>query len=257
MSLLWTAELRVGLAPEGAVLARTPRGFGKAPVFSSFSGANLETVLSAQPKVRTDLHVVLSNHYLRYAVLPWSAALKNDAEWQAFATHAFETTHGRAARDWTITCAPAERGAPRLACAVDTTRISEIRAACERLPHIRLVSIKPYLAAAFERMRSAIDEAPTWLAVIEEGRAVLALVAKGRWIAVRARGGKGDAGERLGRAIAMETSLLAPAERAARVLVVGGTPDALDLARVGLPVVDRTLPTGAALSQRSYSLAMA
>lgn len=257
MSRLWTAELRVGLSPEGAVLARTPRGFAKRPAYERLPGADLAAVLAAQPKVRADLHVVLSNHHVRFAVLPWSAALKNDAEWTAFATHAFEATHGRAARDWSIACSSAERGAPRLACAVDRTRIAAIREACERTPHVRLRSIRPYLAVAFERMRAAIDDAPAWLAVVEEGRIVLALVAKGHWIAVRARGGRGDAAGRLARAIAMESSLLEPAARGTRLVVVDGATDALDLARIGLPVVDRTLPAGAAPAHRPYSLALA
>lgn len=257
MSRLWSAELRVGLAPQGAVLARTPRGLGKAATYAEAPGASLEEILAAQSKARVDVHVVLSNHFVRYAVLPWSEALKTDDEWLAFAQHAFETTHGRVARDWTVACAPAERGAARLASAVDTARLVGIREAVGRHAHLQLCSVRPYLAVAFERMRAIVDDAPTWLAVLEEGRTVLALVAKGRWIAVRSRGGAGDSAEALRRAISLEAALQDVARGAERVVVVGGSAQDIDLAAMGLRVVDRTLPVGAPLGQRAFSLAIA
>lgn len=257
MSRLWNAELRLGLAPDAVVTARTPRGFGKTAAYTRVPGAGLEETLAAQPKTRADVHVVLSNHFIRYALLPWSAALKSDNEWLAFAQHSFQSTHGRVTREWTIACAPAERGAARLASAVDTARLAGIREAIRLHAHLQLRSVRPYLAVAFERMRAVIDDAPTWLAVREEGRTVLALVTKGRWIAVRARGGTGDTTEALKRAISLEATLQDVASRAERVVVVGGASETIDLASIGLRVVDRTLTAGAPLSHRAYSLAIA
>jgi hypothetical protein len=49
---------------------------------------------------RARVTVVLSNHFVRYALVPWSAALATPAEEQAYLRHHFAKIPGAASRAW-------------------------------------------------------------------------------------------------------------------------------------------------------------
>jgi hypothetical protein len=215
----------------------------------------LGAALALQAIERTDLHVVLSNHFVRYALLPGSEALDSDAEWSAYAAHVFEATHGRAARSWTVSVAPAGRGHARIASAIDTVLLESIRTQAARFPHVRLQSVRPYLAGAFDRVRASLENSPTWIAVVEEGRAVIALVVNGRWLTIRARQIGGAWAEDLRTAIEREEAMLNAPSGAERLIVVSDTENPHTAPSLGrLRVSDVTLGTGMALDLRRCAL---
>ena len=137
------------------------------------------------------LEVVLSNHLLRYAVLPWSAALASEDEWMAYARHVFAATYGAEAAGWRIRICDGGRGKSRVACAADAALLDAI-AAVERV-----VSIEPHLVAAFNARRDEFGNEPGWFVLHEPGRLTLALLAEGEWKLLRNRQAPADWRDRL------------------------------------------------------------
>ena len=123
MSLLWRDQTRISLAPHRVALARISGGprhgiadrkilatdtvaeGGQAKV--NWTGA-VETLREAltHPNVmgresaRADATVVLSNHFVRYLIIPWSAQLVKPAEELKYAQMRFGEIFGDAANDW-------------------------------------------------------------------------------------------------------------------------------------------------------------
>jgi hypothetical protein len=157
---------------------------------------------------RCRLTVVLSNHFVRYALVPWSNALASEAEEEAYVRHHFARIHGQRARGWAVRAAEAPAGAPRLASAVDKALIDALRAVFPPKRKARLASVQPELMEVFNRARGAIPRGGAWLALAEPERACVALHMGRRWHAVQSAKG----------------AWLALLERA-RLAVAGETPD--------------------------------
>jgi hypothetical protein len=161
-------ELRVGLCRDRLVLARSivPRG-GIDELKKIADGSRVS--------------VILSNHFVRYAVLPWTATLTSDEEWLAFAQDSFTSTYGSIAAGWKIRlCATGFRQA-KVASAVD----AEVLESLQGLPNV--ASIQPYLMAAFNSRRRALRGKTAWFVLQETGRLTLSLFGKGAWKLVRTR----------------------------------------------------------------------
>jgi hypothetical protein len=132
--------------------------------------------------------VILSNHFVRYALVPWSEALAGEAEEAAYVRHHFVRIHGERAKSWTFRATPAPSGAPRLCSAIDTNLLEELKS-CFSKSKAKLVSVQPGLMAVFNRWRGSIPAAGAWLALVEPERACVGLHAKGHWQSVQnARG---------------------------------------------------------------------
>ncbi len=129
--------------------------------------------------------VVLADRFVRYALLPWSDTLKTHEQWLGLARHRFTAVHGPVAAEWEIKFAETAPAGPRLACAVDRGLIDELGA--RSVAHqVQLVSVMPFLVAAFNRVRD-MTGGSCWLVVEEPGRLTLALFLKGVWVAIRSR----------------------------------------------------------------------
>jgi hypothetical protein len=156
------AELRAGLAPGRLVLR--------------------DEIVAAEPVAELKrraagrrVSVVLSNHFVRYAVLRPSKALRSRADWSAYARHAFEAVYGAPARGWEI------RIHGLVAAAADRALLDELRT----IPG--LDSVQPYLMAAFNARRRHLKEKSAWFVVQEPGRIAIGLFADGGWKLMRTR----------------------------------------------------------------------
>ena len=129
--------------------------------------------------------VVLSNHLVRYAVIPWSDGLSGPAEEEAYLRHHFGKIHGERAKAWTLRASEAPSGAARLASAIDTALLAELNAAFPKGGRAKLVSVQPELMEAANRWRDAIPAAGAWLVLAEPERACLALHGDTGWRSVQ------------------------------------------------------------------------
>ncbi len=167
-------------------------------------------------------HIVLADQFVRYALLPWSDTLKTHAQWMALARHRFCAIHGPVANDWEIKFAETAPSGPRLACAVDAELVNEIALRFSG-SGAQLVSVVPFLIAAFNRVRSRTGGS-CWLVIEEPGRLTLALFLRGVWAAIRSR--RCDSGwrEALPELLSREAALLGLDEPCTRVVVCAQGP---------------------------------
>lgn len=267
MSLLRRDRLRIGLAPDRLVLAGYRRALrtrlvreevvpvpaGEPPHWQAALDA-LPAALGRPGPGRPEVTVILSNHFVRYALLPWNASLKTDAEWAALARHRLEAVHGPAAGSWALRiCETAPRGA-RIASTADTALLDALEA---RLAECRadLVSVQPYLMAVFNRVRAEIGNESCWLVIAESGRLTLALIERGSWRALRSRriGDGWQAG--LPDLLERESAVLA-LERPCLQAVVH-TPEAFDAGlHEAREVRDVTLAASSASGDRHLAMAL-
>ncbi len=267
MSLLSRDRLRIGLAPDRLVLVGYRRGLRLRIVRREIipvpphDPPHWQAAVEALPAARAhagrgkpEATVILSNHFVRYALLPWNAALKTDAEWIALARHRLEAAHGPAVGSWALQiCETASRGA-RVASATDgalldalATRLAEGGA--------RLVSVQPYLMSVFNRIRAKIGNESCWLVIAEPGRMILALIEDGAWRALRSRR-VGDSWQAaLPDLLERESAVLALERPCLRAVV--HTPEAFNANLYdALQARDLTLAAGAALSDRRLAMVL-
>lgn len=202
MSLLLREELRVALFPQQLLLLRiahelTRRGLssrvlekkivpcteaGDAP----WSGAvrALEAELSGPAPRTTVASVILSNHFMRYALIPWSGALRDEKEETAYVRHFFRQSYGAVAESWELRLNPGRPGLAQLASAVDGKLTDAVRTSFAGAG-IRLRSIQPSLMVAYNNCRSRLQKSNAWFVLFESGSLCIALLQQGSWGSVR------------------------------------------------------------------------
>jgi hypothetical protein len=134
---------------------------------------------------RASATLVLSNHYVRYVLVPWSATLVTEQEQLAFARARFVKMYGEAARDWVVRLSGASAGSDRVAAGVERALVDSVTTLLRNSPLV-LKSIQPQLMAWFNAARKMIGP-DAWLAIAEPGRVLLGLVRGGQWISLRSR----------------------------------------------------------------------
>jgi hypothetical protein len=141
--------------------------------------------LSALELGRARVAIELSNHFVRYALVPWTDALSSSAEEEAYVRHHFAKIHGaERAKGWSVRASEAAPGEPRLASAVDAALIAALKKTFET-KKARLVSIQPALMARFNEARGVLPKDGAWLVIAEHERACIALHGGREWRTVQ------------------------------------------------------------------------
>jgi hypothetical protein len=146
----------------------------------------LAQLLAAPDVVRGRLTLLLSNHYVRYLILPWNDAISGRTELGAMASHAFAAHFGAPAAGWAIQTSPESAGRPRLAAAADIELLSALQAAVAS-SRLHLASIVPYLVTAFNRLAPSLRRRDFLFLLAEPGRACLLAAAGGQLRAAQSR----------------------------------------------------------------------
>jgi hypothetical protein len=146
--------------------------------------AALRTEAAQWSRDNAIVRVVLSNHFVRYALAPWRADIHGSGEELALARHHFARVHGEACRQWDIRLSPAPGGGARIASAVDTALIEALRAIFPRGQRARLASVQPLLMSAVNSGGARLTREGAWLIVAEARRTCLALISSNTWHAV-------------------------------------------------------------------------
>jgi hypothetical protein len=133
---------------------------------------------------RARVTVELSNHFVRYALVPWNDALATPAEEELYVRHHFSRIHGERAKAWAFRASEAPPGQPRLASAVDSALIASLRE-CFKGKAARLASIQPALMSRFNAVRRSLPRGGAWLVIAEAERACIALHGPAGWRAVQ------------------------------------------------------------------------
>jgi hypothetical protein len=185
------AALRLSGGPKPKVLGRqrieADPAYGAEPWHGVLEALKREA--AAWRTARARVEVVLSNHFVRYALIARQGAAASRDEELALARFQFAKIHGERAKSWEVRVSR-ERGAAQLACAVDAALLAELKA-CFAQGKAKLVSAQPLLMSAFNRWRGRIPKEGAWLALGEPDRVCLALVAANGWRALH--NGRGHA----------------------------------------------------------------
>ena len=148
---------------------------------SSWQGAMavLQQQMQSGDWQRGEAEVILSSHFVRHCVLPADAPVAGKAEQAGYVRHLFRGEYGVAVEGWCVAADRAGRGG-RLACAIDTPLLVELAGVC-RAARFKLRSVRPHLVAVANRVRRQVTQPRAWLAVLESGVCVLALIESSRW----------------------------------------------------------------------------
>jgi hypothetical protein len=149
-------------------------------------GDPVETLKDHLVSLKTEnlkVTVVLSNRLVRYALVPYDAAVSTAEEEQALARFHFTRIYGERAKGWELRLSEAPAGRPRLASAIDEGLLKALRGCFPGSARPRLVSVQPWLMAAFNQWRPREERA--WLVLLERERACLALSGPQGWASVQ------------------------------------------------------------------------
>jgi len=218
LSTLAPARALVGLAPGAVTLARLEGVLkpklvakrvlecGPAAPGEPWQGAAaaLPAITAELKDLRCDVTVVLSNHFVRYALVPASATPMSEDEETAYARYCFAKVHGERAKAWEVRLSGADATSPRVASAIDPGLLAAIRASFPAGGRPRLLSVQPYLMAAFNRSEARRGRHSGWLLLVEPQRACLACIEDGRWTAVHNAKGDYEAPQRWGELLERE-----------------------------------------------------
>lgn len=128
--------------------------------------------------------MVLSNHFVHYALVPWSDLISNEEQQMDYARHCFQQIYGALSAGWQLRLSRTTVGSAQLASAVD----EKLLLACAEVVQrhgLRLTSIQPYFMSAFNRLKGQILHADAWLALAEPGNICLARLYQGQWLRLR------------------------------------------------------------------------
>jgi hypothetical protein len=196
---LWLNHLRIGLCPDRLVLTGYRRGLR--PAINSKDVIRLESSPAAHWQAAADsllpaiaacgahkprVTIVLSNHFVRYSLLPWNSTLTTKDEWLALARQRFAVVYGNAGDDWAFRVSETAPTGPRIVAATEQALLDAVAARIAQ-SGATLASVQPYLMVAYNRVRSALGAERCWLVIGEPGRLTLALIEDGVWRAVRSR----------------------------------------------------------------------
>jgi hypothetical protein len=194
VSLSWRDRYAAVVTAERVALVRTGRGWrtrletvAEAPCAGGQRQAALDAladVLARAAIRRGDLTIVLSSHFVRYLLVPWRAEVGSPAELEGFATICCDETFGSEPAGRTLVTARERATSARVAAAVDNALLEGLRSVVAASA-LRLVSIQPYLAAAFDGLRRRLPARDFLFLLAEPARSCVLVASGGRWRSVR------------------------------------------------------------------------
>jgi hypothetical protein len=193
VSPLWRDEIGVYLAPHKLALTRLARGVrpqqvAQAGWVNEVAGDNhwsaalgaLDTLLGQSEWQRAAVRVVVADHWVRYAMVPYAAALSGEAERMTHARHVLTGIYGDVVSQWTITLSDSPPGMAQVACALPAALIEELQLLLTR-HRLPLKSLQPQLISAFNHWREKLPDGGAWFVSIEQGTLAAARLARGGW----------------------------------------------------------------------------
>jgi hypothetical protein len=194
----WRKRIVVGLAPDQVTVLRFSRGLRPAleeaiisPVANPEPGQwqtavkVLTTLLGNPAWGNADVDLVMSNHFVRYALVPGNRALKKDEERLAFAGILFEQQYGPLSRDWELKLGNTKAAMATLASGIPRLLLTALREGIAQQGRLR--SLRPLLMNAFNIGCRALNQQEACLAIVETGRITLAWMKNDQWQNVSSR----------------------------------------------------------------------
>jgi hypothetical protein len=134
---------------------------------------------------RVGVTIVLSNHFVRYTILPPLDHAGSREEAVALARFHFSRIHGDRASSWDVRLASPHSGKPTLASAIDSALLDALKACFPGDGAARLRSVQPYTMSAFNHWRHKVGRDGAWFLLVEPGTACLAMLSGREWATIQ------------------------------------------------------------------------
>lgn len=192
MSQLWRDQIQVFFAPERVDLVRSRRGMKPEQVArltavcehaadSPAWGGVLEKLEQMiADAAGTEIAITVSNHFVRYTVIPPQTKISNPAELNAYAAFHMREVYGERTAAWVLGVSSWDPCSGAICAAIDRGLLERLEELTGRRK-VRLQSIEPYLTAALDRWCRQFEGERMWFALIETGRICLASLSSGAW----------------------------------------------------------------------------
>ncbi len=191
MSLLWRDRIQVFLAPERVDLVRSYRGIKprqvdrhavceRMPGVPAWEPALTQLKQLTEDGAGAEISIVISNHFVRYAVIPPQSKIETPAELHAYAAFQMREVYGGRTAAWSLSVSSWDPGAGAVCAAVEHSLVEQLQELAAR-HKMRLKNMEPYLAGAFDHWHNRFDNSRAWFALIETGRLCLATLEDGAW----------------------------------------------------------------------------
>lgn len=130
-----------------------------------------------------DIHILLSNHFVRYAVIPPQSKIETPAELQAYAAFQIREIYGERAAEWELSISSWDPATGAVCAAIERGFLRELEelAASQRM---KLKYVEPYFTSVFDHWHGRFDNGRAWFALVETGRLCLALLEGGAWLRI-------------------------------------------------------------------------
>ena len=175
----------------------------QSPVWQCLLALLPEVLRDCGSGVRT-ASVILSNHFVRFAVVPWRDEVIKEGEREALARHCLRAAYGNSVNDSDICVSDSGFRKNALASTVERPFLAGIRDIFASAG-ISVTSIQPYFMSAFNRFRNNLSARPNLcLAIAEPRRATIGLYDEAGWQLIAGRRLINDGGDSLSRVILQE-----------------------------------------------------
>lgn len=195
---LWREQLSVFLHPRYVVCLRLSRGpvrrvtrklLLRCPTASAnlpweAPMAMLDKLLQQAEWQKAGLQVVLSNHFVNYALITGAERLAGQQEKQAYLCHRFVESYGEAARAWDCRLSKAKPGTAALASGIDQRLVQSLQTAIAEYK-MTATGVYPHLMMVMNPIRRQITSDNAWVTLVEPGRICLAYIENGHFRLVR------------------------------------------------------------------------
>lgn len=193
MSPRWRDEIAVLFAPGQLVLTRMQRGIRPRRVNDTRRNveqfvltdwrpalAVLDACLGEPAWQGANVRVVLSNHWARYAIVPWANEITGDDERLAHARICLAKIYGNLTDQWRVGLSEAPPGEARVACAIHADLLDGLRTTVAAYGS-RLISVQPQLIVSYNGWLRQLGDATGWFVNIDEGALAAARLQAGGW----------------------------------------------------------------------------
>lgn len=184
MSLLPRKEISVALCPDKVVVVAWTKWLRRRVVSQAILPATpshasdwlpalkiLTEWLADNELGKADVTILLSNCFVRFAMLPFSDDVSNRVERLTIAGLLFESIYGEAAKQWKLALDDEEYGEPSLVAAMDAALWDALNQV-GLSGRLRKISVRPYAASVVNAFRNQILSDNCLLTVIEHGQAI-------------------------------------------------------------------------------------
>jgi hypothetical protein len=147
----------------------------------------LDRLLGEHAGAGAELTVVVSGHFSRFCLVPWSEQISSPDELLGFAQLCFEDLYGVPTQPWSLVLSAEPAGYDRVATALPQDLLDRLRTLASGRG-LRLRSVQPYLMAAFNHFDKSFGAGDFLFVVAEPVRSVMLVAREGRWTSVRSVG---------------------------------------------------------------------